>query len=91
MAVKALWVTETRVWTGWGGAFERKSKNLDVVTFMEDFEEEAGLEELWEAEKMLGKLSNPEAFRRANLFFLSDTSSFMTGSALAIDGGYTAW
>jgi NAD(P)-dependent dehydrogenase (short-subunit alcohol dehydrogenase family) len=36
-------------------------------------------------------LSTPEEYRGAALFMLSDASSFMTGTSLIIDGGYTAW
>ncbi len=38
---------------------------------------------------MLGRISEMKEYRGA--FMLSDASSFMTGSHIIIDGGYTAW
>ena len=38
----------------------------------------------------IGRLGQPEEIGRAALYLASDASSFMTGSDLVIDGGYTA-
>ena len=56
-----------------------------------NFEDDPSLKKLWEAGNMMGRLSEPHEYRGAVLFMLSDASSFMTGSHLVIDGGYTAW
>ncbi len=56
-----------------------------------NFEEVPGLRKIWESENMLGRLARPEEFAGAIIFMLSDSSSFMTGSCLTIDGGHTAW
>lgn len=45
----------------------------------------------WEKANMLGRLSQPEDYRGAALFLLSDASSFMTASSLVVDGGHTSW
>ncbi|KAK3362519.1 short-chain dehydrogenase [Lasiosphaeria hispida] len=56
-----------------------------------NFEQVPGLREKWEAENMMGRLAETAEFKGAVLFLLSSASSFMTGSNLVIDGGYTAW
>ncbi|KAF4967749.1 hypothetical protein FZEAL_10496 [Fusarium zealandicum] len=45
----------------------------------------------WATENMLGRLSQPNEYRGAAVFLLSDASSFMTGADLRIDGGHAAW
>lgn len=54
-------------------------------------DEDPGLQKKWEDENMLHRLGRPEEFTGAVIFMLSDASSFMTGSALVVDGGHTAW
>jgi NAD(P)-dependent dehydrogenase (short-subunit alcohol dehydrogenase family) len=43
------------------------------------------------ANTMLGRLGKPDEIAAGAVFLASDESSFMTGSDLLIDGGYTAW
>ena len=38
----------------------------------------------------IGRLGKPEEIASAALFLVSDEASFITGSSLVIDGGYTA-
>jgi NAD(P)-dependent dehydrogenase (short-subunit alcohol dehydrogenase family) len=64
-----------------------------VITPMveSNLKEDPKLKETWEKENMLHRLGTPEEFTGAVIFMLSDASSYMTGSALVMDGGHTAW
>ncbi|MFQ5973993.1 MAG: SDR family NAD(P)-dependent oxidoreductase, partial [Alphaproteobacteria bacterium] len=46
---------------------------------------------VWGAKHPMGRLARPEEIAPGAVFLASDESSFMTGSDLLIDGGYTAW
>ena len=45
---------------------------------------------MWAGDTILNRLARPEEIAAGALFLASDEASFVTGSALMIDGGYTA-
>jgi NAD(P)-dependent dehydrogenase (short-subunit alcohol dehydrogenase family) len=57
----------------------------------EDREGPQGTIEQLAALHPMGRLGQPEEIAPAAVFLACDDSSFMTGAALVIDGGYTAW
>ncbi|HYH93826.1 MAG TPA: glucose 1-dehydrogenase [Candidatus Saccharimonadales bacterium] len=53
--------------------------------------ETPGWEEAWLAGTPMGRVAQPSEIAPAVLYLASDAASFVTGSVLVIDGGYTAW
>ena len=45
----------------------------------------------WLRDTPLGRLGDVEDLQAALIFLASDTSNFVTGCDLIVDGGYTIW
>jgi NAD(P)-dependent dehydrogenase (short-subunit alcohol dehydrogenase family) len=62
----------------------------EIVDHLEELESEEDLREMLVEKHPIGRLGVPDDIAKGVLFLASDESSFMTGSELVIDGGYTA-
>jgi len=51
----------------------------------------SGWLQIWEQNTPMGRLARPEEVAYAMLYLASDAASYVTGSILVIDGGYTCW
>jgi NAD(P)-dependent dehydrogenase (short-subunit alcohol dehydrogenase family) len=61
-----------------------------VTSFLRESENENELRDMIVSRHALGRLGVPREIADAIVFLASDESSFMTGSELVVDGGYTA-
>lgn len=61
-----------------------------IVEFIDEVDSQDALKEMLVAKHPIGRLGEADDIAKGVLFLASDESSFMTGSELVIDGGYTA-
>ena len=46
---------------------------------------------IWEQQTPMGRMGTPHELKRVVTFLASEAASFITGSEIIVDGGYTAW
>lgn len=74
--------------TYWAG----KNIRANTLTFAGVFNrQDPRFLESYCAKVPLGRMANEDEYNGAVIYLLSDASSYMTGSNLVIDGGFTAW
>ncbi|ORZ23990.1 hypothetical protein BCR42DRAFT_365058 [Absidia repens] len=54
-------------------------------------EEGTKMRDYWEQHTPMGRMGAPHELKGAVVFLASDASTFVTGTEITVDGGYTAW
>jgi sorbose reductase len=62
-----------------------------IQTEANEGEEMEELSKRWVNDIPMARIAKPEEFRGAAVWLVSDASSYVTGSEIIVDGGYTIW
>lgn len=62
-----------------------------IQTEANEGEEMEKLSKEWIRDIPMARIAKPEEFRGAAVWLVSDASSYVTGSEIVVDGGYTIW
>jgi NAD(P)-dependent dehydrogenase (short-subunit alcohol dehydrogenase family) len=64
---------------------------MDTEKVHEFIEKNSDFAEIWKKSIPMGRLGQPKEIAGIAVYLASDASSFMTGSIIILDGGYTLW
>lgn len=64
---------------------------MNQQILLQQGQEGAKMRKLWESETPAGRLGIPHELKGVVVFLASDAASYVTGTEIVVDGGYTAW
>lgn len=77
-------------WAGYGIRVNALSPGY-IQTEANEGEEMEKLSKQWIEDIPMRRIAKPEEFRGTAVWLCSDASSYVTGSEILVDGGYTVW
>jgi sorbose reductase len=64
---------------------------MNQAFLAQEGENGAARRKFWESQTPMGRMANPHELKGVVAFLASDAASFVTGTDIIVDGGYTAW
>ena len=90
-AAKAAIINLTRYLAAYWHKYNIRVNSLSLGGVMDTTYQSKEFVKNYSNKTMMGRMANKNEFNGGLLFLISDASSYMTGSNLIIDGGWSAW